>query len=92
MLLAGYETTANTLVTLVYSIAVEKDVQEKLYQELVKTETKFVSKQVHLVQYHCSAKLNLFFKGGLSYEAINSMKYLDMCMKESQRLYGAVPK
>ena len=31
-------------------------------------------------------------QGKFTYEAINSMKYLDMCFKESLRLYGAVPR
>ena len=31
-------------------------------------------------------------QGKFTYEAINSMKYLDMCFKESMRLYGAVPR
>nr|CAB3235815.1 cytochrome P450 CYP3-like member 2 [Phallusia mammillata] len=29
--------------------------------------------------------------GGLTYEGLNSMKYLTMCINESQRLYPAVP-
>lgn len=41
MLLAGYDTTANTIIFLAYSIAAEKDVQEKVYEEIVETKKKY---------------------------------------------------
>ena len=43
MLMAGYETTANTLVFLTQSVAHEPEVQEKLYKEIVEANKKFVS-------------------------------------------------
>ena len=52
MLLAGYDTTANTIISLAYSIAADKDVQEKLYKEILDTEKKYVSKKTILC-YKC---------------------------------------
>ena len=43
MLMAGYETTATTMSILAYCIAMEPEVQEKLYQEIVETIEKSVS-------------------------------------------------
>ena len=44
MMMAGYETTANTIILLAYCTATEPEVQEKLYQEILETKEKYVSK------------------------------------------------
>ena len=44
MMMAGYETTANTIILLAYCAATEPEVQEKLYQEILETKEKYVSK------------------------------------------------
>ena len=43
MLIAGYETTANTIAVLAYCVAVDSTVQEKLYVEILETKEKYVS-------------------------------------------------
>ena len=43
MMMAGYETTANTIILLAYCVATEPEVQEKLYKEIVEANEKFVS-------------------------------------------------
>jgi thromboxane-A synthase len=71
-LLAGYETTANTLSYTTYLLAMNPVVQEKL--------------QAEIDQYFEEAP-----EASL-YEAAQNLKYLDMVLKESLRLYTPVPK
>ncbi|EDV25750.1 uncharacterized protein TRIADDRAFT_23953 [Trichoplax adhaerens] len=70
-LLAGYETTANTLSSVCYLLAVNPDVQERLINEVDDA-----------------------FSGvddDLSYEQIFELKYLDMVITETLRLYPPIP-
>jgi len=71
MILAGYETTAQTLQFLMYYLAYYPEVQEKLREEIQ----------------------NEFEKndGELSYEVINDLKYLTMCINETLRMSPAAP-
>ena len=43
MMLAGYETTGNSMIFLAYNLAANPDKQEKLRQEIDETVEKFVS-------------------------------------------------
>jgi thromboxane-A synthase len=71
-LLAGYETTANTLSYTTYLLAMNPDVQEKLQAEIDQ-------------YFEEDPEASL-------YEAAQKLKYLDMVIHESMRLYTPVPK
>ena len=55
MLMAGYENTANTMIFLAYCAVTEPEVQEKLYQEILETKEKYVSKFSRPLQYNTGA-------------------------------------
>lgn len=71
MMLAGYETTANSMIFFAFNLATYKDVQEKLYREI----------QEAVAQHN-----------GINYDMVTKLKYLDMCINESVRLYGLIPR
>jgi cytochrome P450 len=71
-LLAGYETTANTLSYTSYLLAMNTDVQEKLQAEIDE-------------YFEEDPEASL-------YEAAQKLKYLDMVISETLRLYSPVPK
>ena len=60
MLIGGYETTANTMIFLAYCIAEDKEVQEKLYKELLETKKKYVSRfGLEVAYYHFAFKITI---------------------------------
>ncbi|GIY32256.1 cytochrome P450 3A21 [Caerostris darwini] len=65
--LAGYDTTASTLSFATYQLALNPEVQEKVYKEIVDA-----LKETN---------------GELTYEALQSMKYLDNVISETLRLF-----
>jgi cytochrome P450 len=65
----GYETSAITLSVILLMIAMHKDVQKKIYEEI-----------------------DANYKGGdVEMEELHKYKYIDMVIKESLRLYPALP-
>ena len=101
-LLAGYETTANTLSFTTYLLAMNPDVQEKLQAEidqyfeedpvsihlnsnLITSRVASIIRIAILCWYQWTQEASL-------YEAAQKLKYLDMVIHESMRLYTPVPK
>lgn len=70
--LAGFSTVSLTIAFVLHELAVNPDVQEKLYEE------------VKEVQENLNGK-------PLSYEALQKMKYLDMVLSETMRLWPQSP-
>uniref|UniRef100_T1H9T4 Uncharacterized protein n=1 Tax=Rhodnius prolixus TaxID=13249 RepID=T1H9T4_RHOPR len=68
--LAGFETSSTQLSMACYELAKNKDIQDKVRQD---------------IQKHWN-------EGELTYEAINSMTYLDMVMAETLRMYPPVAR
>ena len=61
MLIAGYETTANTIAVLAYCAAIESSVQEKLYAEILETKEKFVSSYFNGLTKRFSWSLDFYY-------------------------------
>ncbi|GJQ64941.1 hypothetical protein Trydic_g7108 [Trypoxylus dichotomus] len=66
--LAGYESTANATVFLMFELAKNQDIQRRLHEEVNE-----------VLEKH---------NGEMTYEAIMSMKYLDMVINETLRKYA----
>ncbi|CAG0911127.1 unnamed protein product, partial [Cyprideis torosa] len=73
-LIAGYETTSTLLSTAVFSLAVNKKCQEKLYDEVS-------------VKYHQFVSTGNI---GLLHEMVNECQYLDQIIHEALRLYPSL--
>lgn len=69
---AGHDTTTSGSALLLYELACNTEIQERLYDEIK--------------EFIIDAKVT-----NLNLTAINRLKYLDMCLKESLRKYPAVP-
>uniref|UniRef100_A0A1W7R925 Putative cytochrome p450 cyp4/cyp19/cyp26 subfamily n=1 Tax=Aedes albopictus TaxID=7160 RepID=A0A1W7R925_AEDAL len=69
---AGFDTVSSTLTFLAYELALNPDVQEKLYAEIAET--------------HQSLKGR-----SITFEALNTMKYLDMVLSETLRMWPSNP-
>ncbi|XP_055619253.1 probable cytochrome P450 9f2 [Toxorhynchites rutilus septentrionalis] len=70
--LAGFDTVSTCLIFLSYELALNKEVQEKLYEEILATHQSLEGKS-------------------LTYDAIQKMKYMDMVVTESLRMWPPVP-
>jgi len=68
--IAGFETSSTTSTMVLYSLALNPDIQEKLRDEMNKIMAKY--------------------DGKLTYEGMLEMKYLQMVIDETLRLYGPV--
>ena len=66
MLIAGYETTANTITLLAYCAATEPEVQEKLYKEILETKEKYVSKFLVFSNYRCNTATSFYWLVGVA--------------------------
>ncbi len=73
LLVAGYETTANTLSFLLLELAKNTDIQESL--------------RIEVDEAYGSDSNNS--QGGLTYSTVQGMTYLDMVVHEALRLYPA---
>ena len=101
-LLAGYETTSTALSFTSYLLAMNPDVQEKLQAEI---DSYFEENPVNVQDYAAMTTLLsvqyslyhsiviLFLTQEVSlYEAAQKLKYLDMVIQESLRIYSPIPK
>ncbi|XP_014775105.1 cytochrome P450 3A30 isoform X1 [Octopus bimaculoides] len=68
-LLAAYENTANTIAFLAYQLALNPDIQNRIYEEITET-----------------------VEGDVTFENLQQLKYLDMCLAEVLRLYPVSPR
>ncbi|GAB1602238.1 cytochrome P450 3A24-like isoform X1 [Argonauta hians] len=69
-LLAAYENTANTIAFLAYQLALNPDIQDRVYEEI---------------------KLSIK-KDEVTFENLQQLKYLDMCVAEVLRMYPVSPR
>ncbi|XP_060531618.1 cytochrome P450 6k1-like [Cylas formicarius] len=67
---AGFETVSSTIAFLLYELAMNKDVQDRLRREIEE---------------------NIERHGSITYEGINDIHYLDMCINETLRKYPVLP-
>ena len=72
---AGFETTATLLTYASYCLAMYQDVQEKLFQEIVRT---------------CRESEDANLGANLDYDAIGKLQYLDCFVSEVLRIYTPV--
>ncbi|XP_058837439.1 cytochrome P450 9e2-like [Topomyia yanbarensis] len=70
--LAGFDTVSTCLLFTTYELAVNPDIQQKLYEEIVATNSSLDG-------------------GSLTYDAMHKMKYLDMVVSESLRMWPPAP-
>ncbi|CAG0895014.1 unnamed protein product [Cyprideis torosa] len=73
-LIAGYETTSTLLSTVVFSLAANKECQEKLYDEV----------SVKYYQFVSTGNISLL------HEMVNECQYLDQIIHEALRLYPSL--
>jgi cytochrome P450 family 9 len=69
---AGLDSIGTFLPFIVYELVVNREIQEKLYQEVLATQASLDG-------------------GELNYEALNSMKYMDMVVSETLRKWSPTP-
>lgn len=71
LLITASETTANLVATIIVNLAIHKDIQEKVYEEICEV-------------YHDDSIV-------VDYDNVGSLKYLEMVVKETLRLFSPIP-
>ncbi|WFC97991.1 hypothetical protein MYAM1_000712 [Malassezia yamatoensis] len=82
-LFAGHETTATQMTWLIWALAQNQHIQVKLREEI-----RALRKHLKLQQHSRSGALDEY--RDLTLEELDSLPYLDACVRESLRLHGVV--
>ncbi|XP_053685848.1 cytochrome P450 9e2-like [Sabethes cyaneus] len=69
---AGFDTVSTCLTFFAYELAMNPQIQQRLYEEILETHQRLSGKSI-------------------DYETLQSMKFMDMCVSESLRLWPPIP-